>query len=211
MKLWLASYPRSGNTLIRLVLNQAFGIKSTSLYPSEDKSMNEQPEWFRERIGYAGPLDRINSEQWVGVKTHGPPTDDEPAIYVVRDGRAVLASYFHLLRDFSTAKPMNEIIAGDVWVGSWSDHVRAWSDRPKTLVLRYEDLTSDPEPQCEAISEFLELPQLAPFAQTFDELHRFNPRLFRTASNERNIAEFEPHLNSFLNRHGPMMKELGYL
>lgn len=211
MKLWLASYPRSGNTLIRLILNQAFGIKSTSLYPSEDKSMTDQPDWFRDKIGYAGPLDQVSGEEWIGVKTHGLPTDDGPAIYVVRDGRAALASYFHLLRDFSTAKPMTAIIEGDVWVGPWSDHIAAWRDRPRTLMLRYEDLTSDPEQQFKDISEFLGVPQIAPFEQTFEELHRFNPKLFRTANNERNIAELTPHMDLFMERHGAMMRDLGYV
>ena len=34
-RVWLASYPRSGNTLLRCVLNHCFGLPSTSLYPND--------------------------------------------------------------------------------------------------------------------------------------------------------------------------------
>ncbi len=33
--IWLASYPRSGNTLLRTVLYQCFGIQSASVYPND--------------------------------------------------------------------------------------------------------------------------------------------------------------------------------
>ena len=33
--IWLASYPRSGNTLLRTVLWHCFGLRSASLYPED--------------------------------------------------------------------------------------------------------------------------------------------------------------------------------
>jgi hypothetical protein len=33
---WLASYPRSGNTLLRTILKQCFGLSSQSVYPDEE-------------------------------------------------------------------------------------------------------------------------------------------------------------------------------
>ena len=36
-KIWLASYPRSGNTLLRTILNHCFNLKSASFYFSDFK------------------------------------------------------------------------------------------------------------------------------------------------------------------------------
>ena len=35
---WLASYPRSGNTLLRTILKHCFGLSSQSVYPDEEFS-----------------------------------------------------------------------------------------------------------------------------------------------------------------------------
>ncbi len=46
MIVWLASYPRSGNTFFRIILNSIFGIKTYSVYDdiidiSADKKTSE--------------------------------------------------------------------------------------------------------------------------------------------------------------------------
>lgn len=33
--LWLASYPRSGNTLLRLIMNRVFGLQTASAHDGE--------------------------------------------------------------------------------------------------------------------------------------------------------------------------------
>ena len=39
---------------------------------------------------------RRSPETYV-IKTHEPPATNDPAIYIVRDGRSVIVSYFHYL------------------------------------------------------------------------------------------------------------------
>jgi hypothetical protein len=210
MKLWIASYPRSGNTFVRLILNQAFGIKSTSVYPSESEAMKERP-WLIERIGFTDEAERPN--QWLAIKTHDKPFDDGPAIYIVRDGRAAVVSYRHMLRDFTAERPdLADIIRGKIWPCSWSEHYAAWSPetRPETLLLRYEELKDVPHRACDKIAAFLGVAQIAPFAQNFDELHEFEPTLFRVASNESNIAEMQGEIELFDELHAPLMERLGY-
>jgi hypothetical protein len=214
MRLWLASYPRSGNTLTRMILNQAFGVKSTSVYERENSSMQEVP-WLRDRIGYAGDLRSIDqpSPDWVAVKTHGHPTDDDPAIYVVRDGRAAIVSYAHWLGSNSDIRPtIEELIEGNVWPGSWTGHFDAWSPerRPHTLLLRYEDLRSGRADAFQKISRFLMIPQLCPFTQEFEELNKLEPTLFRTADNEQNVKEMRQYEGLFYSIHGDLMNHLQY-
>ncbi|MGI9433238.1 MAG: sulfotransferase domain-containing protein, partial [Geminicoccaceae bacterium] len=60
------------------------------------------------------------------VKTHHPPKDDAPAIYVLRDGQAATVSYFHYLNNFGTrAFALRDVVLGSVAFGSWSQHVEA--------------------------------------------------------------------------------------
>jgi len=209
MKLWIASYPRSGNTFVRLILNEAFGIKSTSVYPSESGAMKERP-WLVERIGFT---DAERPNEWLAVKTHDTPTDDGPAIYLVRDGRAAIASYRHMLNDFTDLRPdLPNLIRGETWPGSWTDHFRAWNpeERSNTLLLRYEEMKDDPASVCRKIGAFLKIDQIATFEQQFEELHALEPALFRVASNEKNIAEMQPHIALFDDFHAPLMRRLGY-
>ena len=216
MKLWLASYPRSGNTFLRMVLHQSFGITSTSVYGSEDAAMIQRP-WLMERIGYAGNIGTVDHDscgsKWVGVKTHDHPADDHPAIYIVRDGRAAVVSHRHLLRDYSKRSlDLGDMIEGKVWPGSWSDHFAAWNPevRPHTLLMKYEELKSNIGRSCETLAAFLGVKQKAHFRQNFDELRNFEPTLFRTADNDLNIREMSAHEALFDRVHGSLMRKLGY-
>jgi hypothetical protein len=216
MKVWLASYPRSGNAFLRMILNAVFGIKSTSVYSAEDSAMAERP-WHAQLVGYAGEFRRVksisNPNEWIAVKTHDPPSDSEPAIYVVHDGRAAIVSYFHFVRAFAdTFPPLQDLIEGKVWPGSWSQHLKMWNpkERANTLLLKYEHLKSDPRRCCKEISMFLNIPQKAEFTQEFDELHRLDPSLFRAGNNELNIAEMSSYVEQFDRLHGAVMKQLGY-
>lgn len=209
MRLWVASYPRSGNTFIRLILHQAFGIKSTSTYPSESDAMKARP-WLVERIGFS---EEETPDKWLAVKTHDGPVDDGPAIYIVRDGRAAIASYRHHIWDFTPERPdLPILIRGEMWPGSWTNHYAIWNpeERPNTLVLRYEEMLDAPESVCSKIEAFLKMGQVAAFEEQFDELHALEPALFRSASNAKNISEMEPYIQLFSDHHAPLMRKLGY-
>ena len=140
--IWLASYPRSGNTLLRTILWQCFGLPSGSIYPEDLKGNQELAD-------YVGHIERgPNNEtsfpagSYPMMKTHEHAKDDNHAIYVVRDGRDAIVSLWKFYRGELS---IDELIGGDPRFGTWSDHVRSWNpwERPGTLLLRYEDMTSD--------------------------------------------------------------------
>src|SRR3546814_7459149 len=66
-----------------------------------------------------------------------PPTDDAPAIYVVRDGRSSIVSYWHYLQTFGNYQvDLKDVVLGNVPFGSWSEHVERWSpDRRRATLL----------------------------------------------------------------------------
>jgi hypothetical protein len=239
MIVWLSSFPRSGNTLTRIMLHRVFGIASTSEY------MPERPDYGADPAagapGSAAALGRgrrsakfvadgayysyrgqfpdfvaaaRRTTERVFIKTHAPPRDAEPAIYVVRDGRAALVSLFHFLAARGEPRPMRAVIAGDGSdAGSWSGHLSAWQPptRRRTLLLRFEDLVARPDLAIAALSDFLGMPPRAAWRNPQEEMSALDGAFFRGGSNARNVAELSPANEAlFWGLHGAWMKRLGY-
>ena len=202
--IWLASYPRSGNTYARVLLNDCFGVKVGSKY-SEDYS--------RFSAEFSQMLGRFRPNDFGIVKTHDHPEDDSPAIFIIRDGRASVLSYFHYSRNFETARSIEDVINGDVPFGSWSDHYRAWqpAQRQNTLFLKYEAITSNPDEAVEQLAGFLNRRPSGTFERDFAAMQKAAPLFFRAGSNQANIAELSAEQLALFNaRHGEAMAELGY-
>lgn len=151
---WLASYPRSGNTFLRTILWQCFGLRSASIYPN-DLGGNKKLEQYVGHIEH-GPDKQIRfPENSIPlVKTHEYARDKNPAIYVIRDGRAACVS---LWKFYNKRIPLEAIIEGQHRFGTWSNHVRSWEpwDRPNTLLLKYENMTNNLPDIMNSISDFL--------------------------------------------------------
>lgn len=214
--IWLASFPRSGNTLLRTILWQCFELRSDSVYEN-DLGGNA-------RLGeYAGHIEHAWDKHWflrkTGValtKTHAHAADDVPAIYVIRDGRAASVSLF----DFYAASPssgrsngritLEDAIEGRHWAGSWTDHVRSWNpwERPNTLLLRYEDLVGDLPATLDRIGHFIDrdivndrLPDRAGIAGTDGQWVR-NSSNWRSRLSTFQLARFNELNREVLERAG---------
>ena len=157
--IWLASYPRSGNTFLRTILWHCFGLRSASVYP-KDLGGNSALEEYVGHIEH-GPDGRVRfpANTLRLVKTHELPRDEWPAIYVIRDGRAASVS---LWKFYGKKIPLDEVIEGRHMFGTWANHVRSWNpwERRQTLLLHYESMRSDLPATLSSISEFLDSPIL---------------------------------------------------
>ena len=219
MIVWLASYPRSGNSFLRILLHESFAIKSYSLAGTREQDVageavgqvvgHVNTDWSNELSAAAS----LSSERYF-VKTHEEPTSPtDRCVYVVRDGRSAVLSYYHYLREFDRLDvSLDDVIDGRVYAGSWSDHYLRWQprDRPNTLFMRYEDITFDPESAVKELADFLDLTPHRMTATDFDRLHRLHPTFFRVGSNAANIAALGSAEPRFRQRHGAVMRELGY-
>jgi hypothetical protein len=215
---WLASYPRSGNTLLRIILNFCFGQFSHSIYTDAEF---DDPA-IQHVIGHEaiGPDPRgflreaYLRKRTIFVKTHElPGRDDHPAIYILRDGRSSVVSHYHFLRDIlHRDASLPDVIAGKFGV-SWSEHVNAWTapSRRNTLIVRYENLSVGNHDTLERISKFIGRPILREFDVSFDRLHARSPSFFRRGSDAANIAEFDASsLGLFEQLHGDTLRQMGY-
>ena len=152
--IWLASYPRSGNTFVRTILYHCFNLKTGSVY-SNDLGGNIELE------NYVGHIEQSEDRSIAFpqgslpiIKTHTFHKGNNPTIYVVRDGRAAAVSLWY----FTNPKvSMTNIIEGKHKFGTWCDHIESWSplSRPNTLLIKYEDILNNLDSVLFQLSTFL--------------------------------------------------------
>ncbi len=222
MIVWLASWPRSGNTLLRTVLCQTMSLKSAS-DEVDEKDVLGHIEVVRHNTG-VGEIDgswedyyqnATQSGEVFLVKTHRLPRDNQPAIYVVRDGRKASLSYSHFHRRYTpTPHPsLLDLVLGGDHYGGWSDHCRIWVTRPNTLLVRYEDLVDAKRELLEKLAVAVRYGgEIAPWHNPFDQLHQEVPDFFRQGET---AWQGDPAWTSMINGvffhlHGDLMVELGY-
>ena len=205
---WLASYPRSGNTLLRTILWHCFGAPSASIY-DEDLGKNE------DLVGMAGHLEHKPGKQiWFPkehtplIKTHELPPDDKPAIFVIRDGREACVS---LWKFYNGQISMEDVIAGNHRFGTWSAHYDAWNpvSRPNTLGVRYEDMLNKRSKVLSEISSFLNLEVIGETIPDREAMAKAGGRWVKKKSNWR-AHLFGPVLKQFNQVNKGTMKSLGY-
>ena len=156
---WLASYPRSGNTFLRTILWHCFGLRSSSIYPN-DLGDNQKLAKYVGHIERGPDIQKQRQENGISlIKTHGPPTNNDPAIYVIRDGRAACVSLWKFHQEDPTLESfsLKVVIQGQHRFGTWSNHVTSWNpwNRPNTLILEYEQLKNDLPGVLKSICKFL--------------------------------------------------------
>jgi len=218
MIVWLASYPRSGNTFFRVLLNNIFDIKTYSIYG--DKLDIGADKATSDVVGHAFlpqnyDLKKLREEETTYyIKTHDLPdqkiSPEDKIIYLIRDGRESTLSYKKYTDTFVRSdKSLIDVITGNINFGSWGDHVQAWDplNRSNTLLIKFEELTQDPSSQLESISRFLEVKPLSNYIPSFEELQRINPKFFRSGKKDswKEVYTEDDHLVFWLLHHKPML------
>lgn len=225
---WLASYPRSGNTFFRLLVNHFYGVRVYSIY--QDAIINSNPE-IRAIVGSSDtPVEvqeaAVSSDLHL-VKTHEMAADEHPAILIVRDGRDVMVSYARYILSFvpdgdRQRSPeefqdiLRMLITSTDHFGGWSRNVMSWLSRcAPTVLVKYEDLLQRP---LATVSESLEKIGF-PIAETpqqtqlsFDVLHEKMPDFFRKGKAGAWCTEMSQELQElFWENHAHTMHQLGYV
>lgn len=221
MIVWLASYPRSGNTLLRTILRRCFDLCSYEDVPID------RPGEFRDNPNMIGHLEKqeawdefygkaLTSDELFLVKTHLPPRDEQPFIYVVRDGRLSVTSYRKFHRDYNHLdKSINSLIIGDDVCGDWTSHYRLWNDRPlpDRLILKFEDLVDISDESMSRIAEFIKFKgTIKPWENPINRLRAVEPNFFNRAGTRFEAGPEWGLAERFLFErfHGDLMRGLGY-
>lgn len=235
MVVWIASYPRSGNTLFRLLLRYRFGASTYSVFDDPLLVANGAARVIGHESLPASPDELAGQDGLYFVKTHRiqDARTPHPAVYIVRDGRDSLVSCAHyemtyggtrvgrLIRRWSPAwveraafrRTLRKMVS-DRRFGGWSDNVRAWHERgARTAVVRFEDLVRDPQGEVTAALTALDLA----LGETYEAMPKFEslqgrwPGFFRQGRMGTWRDEMpEDILGLFWRRHGGVMYMLGY-
>lgn len=220
MIVWLASYPRSGNTLFRIVLKQVYGLDSYSVYGDRDITRMGAAELIGHK-GLSTSIDamRTRAPMFI-VKTHGLGYQtSDPAIYLVRDVRDALVSHAHYHIDIEGGNDfvavLQRLAISKPLFGGWSENARSWTVYPSTVVVKYEDMVEDPVgvvsealAQAGIMDEPIGVHGRIP---TFEELHAKWPEFFRRGRVRQWESELSPAQEEMIwQAHGAMMTYLGY-
>jgi len=210
--IWLVSWPRSGNTFLRTILWNCFRLKSASIYP-QDLGDNRK---LALQIGHV-EHNEINKSSFMPgdpilVKTHEHPTDDKPAIYVIRDGRPACVS---LWKFYNKATPLSVIISGQHRFGTWANHIKAWNPdtpwnsegRPNTLLLKYEDMIGNLAETINKIGVFINREPLSYDIPPRDHIAGVGGHHVNTYSDWKEILTGDD-LKFFWEKNGDMMETM---
>jgi hypothetical protein len=155
MIVWVASFPRSGNTFLRIILYRLYGVRTSTVYDVDGvaERLGKDLIGFTDRPGSLSEMRAVDEPHF--VKTHrqrdADVDEDDRAICLVRDGRDALVSWARQAseEDASTYEDQlrSKILrVSAVGTGSWGTNVLSWlrPSAPHRVVLRYEDLIRDP-------------------------------------------------------------------
>lgn len=156
---FLASYPRSGNTWLRFLLAEIL---------TQNKVDFDNINGFIPELGLHRSAASLLPHDGVLIKTHELyRTEYRKAVYLIRDIRDVALSNYARGNELGVLEglPFDDFLASFLdgsasRVGSWMSHVRSWREsalgqRGDLLLMKYEDLRRDPESNLLKLLAFL--------------------------------------------------------
>jgi hypothetical protein len=224
MIIWLASYPRSGNTFTRAVLRHYFDIESFSIHGDySDIGKNDR---LGNLVGHsAGDLSTLdlnamrNSKELFFIKTHHIPHEymerQDGVIYVVRNGMDACLSYLKYIHNISGIKEtcLQDVLTGKVMFGLWGNHVLRWNRATfkERHWFKFEEIIAEPDSFADQLSNIVGKPRSREPFPTFSEFKATDPKFFgsgRAGAHLSELSEADVAVFNFYN--GPAMNLAGY-
>ncbi|XP_046655773.1 WSC domain-containing protein 1-like [Daphnia pulicaria] len=158
----LASFPGSGNTWVRGLIEAASGIYTGSIYKDANLYLH----------GFWGELADWNAGVTVAQKTHDSGADHVRSfsggrsIFLNRNPYEAILSFHNFLYGGHVGHASSANFRRSEWPDFLMDQTRRWLSTAvnwtqystELLSIHYEDLRKDPRPQLRLILEFLQLP-----------------------------------------------------
>ena len=155
---FIVGYPKSGHTWFQnLVACVVHGVNPRSSPPLLANDL--VPD-----VHFNGYYRRYSTPMF--FKSHDLPRPDyRRVVYLLRDGRDAMVSYFHYLEAVGRKKlDFLELITSrkPLTPCKWHEHVEAWGQNPfgaQILTIKYEDLLEEPVEQLERFCQFIDRPK----------------------------------------------------
>ncbi|MDC0231535.1 sulfotransferase domain-containing protein [Aureispira] len=151
--IFFVGFPKSGNTWLQnLGAGILFGIDSNYLSDKLTQILipNVHGQKYYKRI-----LD------FTCFKSHLLPQPEyKKVVYIVRDGRDSLVSYYHMMKTSGKTTSLEDIVikGESLFPCKWNEHVRKWKENKYNadiLWIRYEDLLSNPLKEMKRFCDFI--------------------------------------------------------
>lgn len=227
---FIVGYPKSGNTWMQYLAASAFYGIDLEVAPDALVQDLAPDVHFKKFFKPYFPV--------TFFKSHFLPRPDyRKVIYLLRDGRDVMVSYWHYLEGLC-GKEMDflELVrTGEgLFPCKWHEHVEQWLANPygaQMITIRYEDLKKDAAAELRRMGEFAGLPCAAGVLEVAARKSSFSAMKQREASfawenpqipkNKQFVRrgqvgshrdEMTPAVrDAFMRQAGAMMKQTGYL
>jgi hypothetical protein len=189
----LSSYPGSGNTWVRYLIEEYTGYYTGSIYT--DKNLAQG--------GFKGEMKDWKSGQMVAIKAHSFRNERplEDAILLIRNPYDAILAEFNRVRgykggDHHTGLATLEDFLSESWIDmDIEKRAFRWfklyfgnlTNRDRTLPIFYEDLKRLPIPEMEKIGEFLNITDVDSVAK-FDCMFSDHSNRFKRSS----TREYDP-------------------
>jgi Sulfotransferase domain len=206
---WVASFPRSGNTFLRIILNRVYGLQTSVIYDYDGVAERLGADLVGSTGRPAAIDDLRRSAEVHLIKTHRQRDDDvderDRAICLVRDGRDALVSWARLVSEMDRSPFEDSLRAmmnrrDKVGTGSWGRNVLSWlcPTEPHRVVLSYEELVREPRAVAGRVMAAVAR-DLRPLAgsriPSFAELHRIDDGFFRRGRTSSHRDEMPAELH----------------
>lgn len=190
---FLASYPRSGNTWLRAIIHYVESGREPRSLAELDTSVPDAH--YRVLESQLMPAPRYV------VKTHDVFRGQfQRAVYVVRNPLDALESHYRYIQktddpDLPIDRFARDAVCGRIWPGSWSEHVTSWTDHTDDTAhdvstIRYEDLVAHRSESVETLARAL---GWADLEAAHSALRRFSVEKMKQLEATGNRAGLERH------------------
>ena len=162
---FLISYPKSGNTWLRVMLAYALeadGEREIAFHNIHEYIPDSHiPQQLNEVVHNSEAA--FNSFPVRIIKSHDsyrPYYKRKKVVYILREGKAVINSFYHYINARRPKKVETDVfVKGNTYeVGSWSNHLLGWKNADaNVLFVKFEDLKDDPKKEVTRILDYLGL------------------------------------------------------
>ncbi len=152
--IYLVSFPKSGNTWVRLILANLLVQKAKSKIDFFSNMSDIIPDIHLTRE-YVSPLKNLPRI----IKSHSRYRKEYPrVIYIIRDPRDVMASSYHYYtsRNKNTLSFKKFIRSKRTGLPAWFKHYKSWENNAD-LIIKYEDLKKDCFKEIKKIAGFVKM------------------------------------------------------
>jgi hypothetical protein len=228
--IFIVGYPKSGNTWFQnLVAGVVHGVLP-EFAPPALAILTLVPDVHYNKYYY-----RYSTPTYF-KSHHFPQKKYKKVVYLIRDGRDVMISYYHFLMAMQEKVDFLKLVKNGHFPGKWHEHVEFWISNPyaaEIMIIKYEDLKKNTAHELKRFCDFAGIERDQDFiklvanSSVFEKLQAREKRLGQGATPSKwmegkffyrrgEVGGYKNEmpqnvLDCFIQQAAPTLDKLGYL